>query len=160
MPDTTVVIADEYDLNEILNLQKDAYQQEAEIYNNFEIPPLTQTIDSLREDWQNGVILKATKSEEIVGSVRAILNDNICKIGRLIVKPNFQNQGIGKLLMQNIEKAFSESHVFELFTGDKSEKNLSLYRRLGYIDVKTEQISNNLSLIYLQKTNKSYIDCE
>jgi len=84
------------DLNDILDLQREAYSQEAEIYNDFNIPPITQNIDSLKTEWQNGIVLKAVRNGQIIGSVRAELIDNICKIGKLIVKPDFQNQGIGK----------------------------------------------------------------
>jgi len=143
------------DLDKILELQKEAYFQEAEIYNDLNIQPLTQNYKSLKLEWQKGIVIKAEKNGQIIGSVRAELVDNICKIGKLIVKPDFQNQGIGKRLMIEIEKLFDNCSTFELFTGDKSEKNLKLYRKLGYKDCKTEQIDNNLKLIYLQKQNNA-----
>jgi ribosomal protein S18 acetylase RimI-like enzyme len=70
------------------------------------------------------------------------------------VKPDFQNQGIGKKLMSEIEKAFDNCSVYELFTGNKSIKNLVIYRKLGYTDCREEQAGNNLNLIYLQKQNE------
>lgn len=148
-------IAEQNDLEEILGIQKEAYVQEAEIYNDFSIQPLTQNIDSLKLEWQKGIVIKAEKKGQIVGSVRAELVDNICKIGKLIVKPDFQNQGIGKKLMTEIERLFDNCLTYELFTGNKSTKNLILYRKLGYKDCRTEQINNNLNLIYLQKQNNS-----
>lgn len=147
--------ADLDDLDEILRLQKECYEQEAEIYNDFTIPPMTQNINSLRIEWQKGIVIKAEKNGRIIGSVRAELVDNICKIGKLIVKPDFQNQGIGKKLMTEIENLFDNCSIYELFTGDKSEKNLTLYRKLGYIDFKSELIDDNLKLIYLQKQNNA-----
>ncbi len=150
-----VDIAELSDLKDILDLQKEAYRQEAEIYNDFNIPPMTQNIDSIKTEWQNGTIIKAEKNGQIIGSVRAELVDNICRIGKLIVKPDFQNQGIGKRLMTEIERLFKTCSTYELFTGDKSEKNLTLYRKLGYIEFKTEKIDNNLKLIYLQKQNNA-----
>lgn len=147
--------ADISDLEEILKLQKVAYLQEAEIYNDFSIPPLTQDIDTLKIESQNGVVIKAEINGQIIGSVRAELVDNICKIGKLIVKPDFQNQGIGKKLMTEIERIFKTCSTYELFTGDKSEKNLKLYRKLGYVDFKVERINDNLKMIYLQKQNNA-----
>jgi hypothetical protein len=38
---------------EILELQKLAYLSEAETYNDYSIPPLTQTIDQIRADFEN-----------------------------------------------------------------------------------------------------------
>ena len=153
--DIKINIAELTDLKEILDLQKEAYRQEAEIYNDFNIPPMTQDIDSLKTEWQNGIVIKAEMEGQIIGSVRAEMVDKICKIGKLIVKPDFQNQGVGKRLMIEIERLFNTCSTYELFTGDKSEKNLTLYRKLGYIDFKTVQIDNNLKLIYLQKQNNA-----
>ncbi|MDA3881081.1 MAG: GNAT family N-acetyltransferase [Prolixibacteraceae bacterium] len=150
-----ICLAELSDLSKILELQKEAYVQEAEIYNDFNIQPLTQNIDSLKIEWQKGIVIKAEKNGHIIGSVRAELVDNICKIGKLIVKPGFQNQGIGKSLMIEIEKVFDNCSTYELFTGDRSDKNLNLYRKLGYVDFKTEQIDDNLKLIYLQKRNNA-----
>lgn len=150
-----ISVAESIDLGEILELQKEAYFQEAEIYDDYNIPPLTQKIETLRLEWQKGIVIKAEKKGLIVGSVRAELVDNICKIGKLIVKTDFQNQGIGKKLMMEIERLFDNCSSYELFTGNKSEKNLIFYRKLGYVDYKTEQIDNDLDLIYLQKQNNA-----
>lgn len=143
--------AEESDLECILALQKQAYHQEAEIYNDFTIPPLLQAIGDLRAEWQQGVVLKAVKNNEIVGSVRAVRDGDICRIGKLIVKPSAQNMGLGKKLMKTVEKVFENCFTYELFTGDKSEKNLALYRKLGYRQVRKEELGNNLTLVYLQK---------
>jgi predicted N-acetyltransferase YhbS len=147
--------ADISDLKIILKLQKLAYLQEAEIYNDFSISPMTQGIDSLKSEWQRGIVIMAESNGQIIGSVRAELVENICIIGKLIVKPDFQNQGIGTKLITEIEKLFKNCSTYELFTGDKSEKNLKLYRKLGYVDFKTERIDDNLKMIYLQKQNSA-----
>lgn len=149
----SICIAGSSDLHKILELQKEAYRQEAEIYNNFNIQPLTQDIESLKLEWQNGIVLKAEKNGQIIGSARAKLVDNVCKIGKLIVKPDFQNRGIGKQLLQEIEKLFDNCSIYELFTGNKSEKNLTIYRKSGYQDCKEERFDENLKLICLRKQN-------
>ncbi len=82
------------------------------------------------------------------------INNETCYIGRLIVHPDFQNQGIGIRLMKEIENFFMECKRFELMAGHKSERNLKLYKRLGYTKVKTEKLTENLDLVYLEK-NKS-----
>ena len=68
---TRISLAELTDLDKILELQKEAYIQEAEIYNDFKIPPLTQNIDSLKLEWQKGIVIKAEKNGQIIGSVRA-----------------------------------------------------------------------------------------
>ena len=135
------------DLGEILTLQKLAYQSEAEIYNDYSIPPLSQTLEEIKEDFSFQLFLKIVINNKIAGSVRAFKENDTCFIGRLIVHPDFQNQGIGKKLLHEIEAKFSDVSRYELFTGYKSEKNLYLYQKLGYYQFKSEKINENLQLI-------------
>ncbi len=148
-----ILQANKNDLEQILELQKECYQAEAKIYNDFSIPPLTQDLKSLKKDFENQTILKAEINGELVASVRAFRKNETCYIGRLIVSPNFQNKGIGKDMMDAIETAFTECKRFELFTGFKSIKNLHLYKKLGYMEFKHLKENKNLTIVFLEKTN-------
>jgi ribosomal protein S18 acetylase RimI-like enzyme len=142
------------DMEEILSLQKLAYQSEAELYNDFSIPPLVQTLEEINEEFKNHIFLKVVENSKIIGSVRALqINKDTCYIGRLIVHPNFQNQGIGTKLMNEIEYIFKECPRFELITGHMSKKNIKLYEKLDYKLFKTEKLAENLNLVYLEKLN-------
>ncbi|MFX1314198.1 MAG: GNAT family N-acetyltransferase [Promethearchaeota archaeon] len=147
----------ENDLEEILQLQKIAYQSEAKIYNDFNIPPLHQTIEEIKHEASKTTFLKATINDKIMGSVRAYRDKGTCYIGKLIVHPEFQNQGIGTLLLKKVENIFTYIDRFELFTGFKSEKNLYLYQKLGYKIFKTEELNENIKLQYLEKYNTKSI---
>jgi ribosomal protein S18 acetylase RimI-like enzyme len=135
----------------ILDLQKVAYQSEAEIYGDYAIPPLTQTLTQLEEDFESNVFLKARQKGRIIGSVRGRLDGGTCHIGRLIVDPAFQNQGIGTRLLREIEQSFPEAERYELFTGERSERNLYLYQREGYSPYRSEAISEATRLVFLEK---------
>jgi len=139
----------------ILELQKLAYQTEAVLYNDWSIPPLTQTLAELRAEFAEMKILKACRGELMVGSVRAIQREGVCSIGRLMVHPQYQRQGLGSRLMQTIESMFPEAAKFELFTGSKSEGNIRLYERLGYRSSRNERLSANLLLVFLEKRRQS-----
>jgi ech hydrogenase subunit C len=136
---------------EILALQKLAYQSEAEIYQDFFLHPLTQTLDELKQDFQDKLFLKAVIQNEIVGSVRGYKVGDSCDIGRLIVKPAYQNLGIGKKLMLEIENHFPECNRFELFTGHKSRRNIYFYQKLGYRIFKSEEVSSKRRRVFMQK---------
>lgn len=142
------------DLEEILTLQKECYISEAEIINDFNIPPLKQTIDSIKDEYNYSVILKAVLNHEIIGSVRGYKKDNTCYIGKVIVKPQHQNKGLGKKLLSSIEDYFSGCEFYELFTGFKSEKNLYIYIKAGYKEFKREKISDKLTMVFLHKLNE------
>lgn len=139
------------DVQVILDIQKEAYQSEAELHNDFNIPPLTQTLEEIIGDFDTQLFLKAVVDGEIIGSVRAYEEGGTCYIGRLIVRPEYQGRGIGTMLMQEIEESFSQAERFELFTGHRSERNLHLYDKLGYQVFKEEPLHTDLTLIYLEK---------
>lgn len=139
------------DSEEILLLQKLAYRSEAEIYDDFTIPPLKQTLEEIKKDFETHVFLKAVEKGRIIGSVRAFVKEGTCHVGRLVVHPNFQNRGAGKQLMGSIEAAFKEAQRFEIFTGHRSERNLYLYQKLGYRPFKSVKASETLTLVYLEK---------
>jgi ribosomal protein S18 acetylase RimI-like enzyme len=141
------------DAEEILSLQKLAYRSEAEIYDDFNIPPLLQTLEEIKKDFENQTFLKATLDGKIRGSVKAFIKEGTCYVGRLIVHPDFQDRGMGKELMKKIEEIFEKAQRFELFTGHRSEKNLYLYQKLGYKIFKTVKANDRLNIVYLEKQN-------
>ena len=136
---------------EILALQKLAYVSEAETYNNFHIQPMTQSLDDLLREFETHTVFKAVQGGKIVGSVWTLFKNGTCHVGKLIVHPEAQNQGIGSALMRYLEDFYSEAERFELFTGDKSLRNLYLYEKLGYREFKREQVDYHLWLVYMEK---------
>jgi ribosomal protein S18 acetylase RimI-like enzyme len=143
--------ADPKDAREILALQKVAYQSEALLYDDWSIPPLTQTESQIEAEFESKVFLKATSNDRIVGSVRASLDRDTCLVGRLIVHPDFQRNGIGTRLLLEIEAFFSSADRYELFTGSKSIDNIRIYRRLGYQVCREEDLSPKVRLVFMEK---------
>ena len=139
------------DLKAILDLQKDCYKSEADIYNDYEIPPLKQDIESIENEFKTSTILKGLVNGQIVASVRGFSDNDTCLIGKLIVKTGFQNMGLGHKMMDSIELVYKDCKRFELFTGHKSLKNLHLYNKQGYNEFKREVVNNNMTMIYMEK---------
>ena len=150
----TILHADICDADEILALQKLAYESEALLYDDWTIPPLTQTLTDFEAEFGNKVVLKAVDGDTIVGSVRASLDGATCRIGRLIVHPEHQRKGIGSLLMARIERTFPRAERFELFTGTRSANNIRLYKRLGYREYREENLSPQVRIVFMEKRNK------
>ena len=151
--DIPIERADAGDAAAILRLQILAYQSEAKIYNNYAIPPLTQSLAEIEKEFLSHTFLVARQDGEIIGSVRAVCRDGRCHIGKLIVHPDHQRQGLGARLMAAIEATFPEEQYFELFTGHRSDRNLRLYNRLGYQEFKREPAAPGLQVVYLEKPN-------
>jgi len=139
------------DAQEILALQKLTYVSEAEIYNDFSIPPLHQTLDEIKAEFADQCFLKFCSDSRIVGSVRAYVKEGTCFIGKLIVHPECQNQGIGTKLLQDIENTFNHVTRYELFTGHKSRKNLHLYENNGYKIFRRQEVTDDLTIVFMEK---------
>ena len=143
--------AQKEDLEEILKLQYLAYQSEAKLFGDMDIPPLKQTIEEMEEEFEKGIILKVVNdSGAIIGSVRAYEENGTIYIGKLMVHPNMQRQGIGKQLLLAMENKFPNCR-YELFTSTKSISNIRLYESLGYKIFKEEAVSEELQFVYLEK---------
>ncbi len=141
------------DAAEILALQKTAYLSEAELYDDYTIPPLTQTLGELIADFGRKTFLKAVDNGRIIGSVNGFLKEGRCLIGRLMVHPDFQGRGIGTRLMKAIEDRFADARSWELFTGELSAGNIRLYERLGYRFNRREQFpGSRVAVVFMVKT--------
>ena len=109
----------------ILALQKDAYLSEAALHDDFSIPPLTQTLAELKDDFSFKKVLKVTLDNCLVASGQIYLVEDSCHIGRMAVRPDLCGQGISSKLLSALESYFPEAKRFELFTGANSTSNFS-----------------------------------
>jgi ribosomal protein S18 acetylase RimI-like enzyme len=152
----TISTADQDDAEKILKLQYLCYQSEAELYGDYSIEPLTQTFEALRAELAQGCVLVARLGDEVVGSVRGVVDDDgTARIAKLIVHPRMQRHGLGGRLLHAVEErltAESEAKRYRLFTGHRSDLNLRLYRKLGYEQVgDAEPVTRRLSMVTMEK---------
>ena len=139
------------DLSEILAVQKAAFEAEAQLVNDWNIPPLTQTLDELAADWRKGIMLKAVDEDGIiVGTVRGHVAPDGFYIGRLAVQPQWQGRGYGSALLEAMIGR-AESSRLVLFTSTKSERNLRLYERFGFRPFKKSTTATGVPLVWLEK---------
>lgn len=136
---------------EILKLQYLCYQAEAALYDDYALPPLTQTLADLLAGYDTHAILVARLGGAVVGSASGRMAGDTCHIGRLIVHPRLQRRGLGTRLLRAIEGHFHTAARYALFTGHRSEGNLRLYSALGYGRVREEAIAPHLRLVHLER---------
>jgi GNAT superfamily N-acetyltransferase len=152
----TISAARAQDAENILKLQYLCYQSEAEIYGDYSIEPLTQTLDGIKAELAEGHALVARLGDEIVASVRGTIDaTGTVRIGKLIVHPRMRRHGLGSRLLAAIELHFAgdpAARRFQLFTGVHSESNIRLYRSRGYAPVLVEQPgASRLEFVALEK---------
>ncbi|UIB01464.1 GNAT family N-acetyltransferase [Desulfovibrio desulfuricans] len=74
-------------------------------------------------------------------------------MGRLAVLPQWQGRGYGSALMTAILSAIKAAR-YELFTSAKSDRNLRLYEKFGFVPYKKAQTANGVELVWLEKISK------
>jgi GNAT superfamily N-acetyltransferase len=166
------------DAPEILALQKIAYQSEAELYGDDSLPALQQSLEDLENDFERMpqregtvlgargghdgsvadsdriIFLKAVVNGKIIGSIRGYAMDDTAYLSRLNVHPYFRRRGIGRRLLDEIERVFPQVNRFETKTGHQSKRNLYQLTKRGYETFKTEPFTPTITWVYLQKNQR------
>ncbi|MDG4759316.1 GNAT family N-acetyltransferase [Micromonospora sp. WMMD710] len=151
--EASIVPAGVADAGEILTVQRAAYLTEAQNYTDPFLPPLTETLAEVVAALAGPtIVLAARLGHRLVGSVRAELDGDTARVGRLSVAPDQQGRGVGGRLLAAIEAAcVGRAARFTLFTGADSAPNLRLYERHGYRIVAYRPDPNGIRLAVLEK---------
>jgi tRNA (guanine37-N1)-methyltransferase len=129
-----VVPATRGDAGEILTVQRACWVQEALANDTLaDVPALNESLADVLgwlESWSTWVVRVEGR---LVGAVRGRLEGDAWDIGRIMVVPDLQGRGLGRVLLEHIEAvAPPEATSYVLFTGARSEENIRMYRRAGY----------------------------
>ena len=138
---------------ELLTVRRAAFVTEAQIFNDPNIPALTQTLEELIVDLQSPdvVTLGAWHGPRLVGSIRVGIEDDKATIGRLAVVPDMQGRGIGTQLLFAVLSYLPENtREVWVFTGQNSKHNIALYNKAGY-EHQFDQVAGDLTYAYLRK---------
>lgn len=128
-----------------------AYAQEARLLGLEEFPPAARTVKDIQasEDFHIGVV-----ADENVVAVLSICPDEepsqLC-ISALVVHPEFQRQGFGRLLVLDA-LARGQGAVFAVATAAANAPALALYAALGFVPYRQGVIGpSKLPLVKLRR---------
>ena len=133
LDDVEVRLVQPGDAGELFTLQRACWVQEQQDNPGVEIPALHETLEDLRGWIARDTVLLARSAGRLVGAVRADLHERTWEIGRLMVAPDLQGRGLGRVLLQRVEAAAPpEATAYALVTGAGSLRNQKLYKKAGY----------------------------
>ena len=132
----------------LLEIQMPAYKVEAEIIGYDDIPPLKDTVNTLKqcEETFFGYYI----NEELCAAISVKVIDNEVDIHRLIVHPDHFRKGIAQKLLTFIERQF-DKRIIIVATGSKNKPAITLYKKNGFRITKEIQVNEHLSLTYFEK---------
>jgi tRNA (guanine37-N1)-methyltransferase len=132
-------------------LQMRAFAEEGRRLQRVDIPPLTETLESVTDHILHQTALAAREDGAIVGCIRGIVDDGVCTIRALVVEPGCQGRGIGSRLLRALESALPEVVRFDLTTNPVMEGNVPFYERHGYRVTEITQYSPTITLAQMSK---------
>jgi len=135
----------------ILAIQKRAFEEEARLCGDWEIPPLTESLEDIAGHIASATVLVASNGIHIVGSVRGLVSDEVCTIRGLSVEPGCQGRGVGSALLSAIERAHPHVARFDLLTNRVMESNVRFYQRHGYRITELRPYSDRITLAHMSK---------
>lgn len=133
-----VRLANYDDIPAIMEITREAFTKYKELAGINSIDALNETYDDVKSDIDNKIVLIALSDNIPVGSVRVHVNDdNTAYLSRFGVRMQSQNNGIGKSIMNLVDKIMIKKGVssISLHTGSKITSLIRFYYGRGfYID--------------------------
>jgi tRNA (guanine37-N1)-methyltransferase len=147
-----IVAATPADAGELLTLQRACWVQEAVANDALALPTLHESVDDMATAISSQPVWIVRVDGRILGSVRARLVGESWEIGRLMVAPDLQGKGLGRVLLAHAEAAVPPgATTYNLFTGAASEANLRRYKRAGYRVVGEHLLADQIAAVELAK---------
>lgn len=134
-----VRIANHNDINDIISITREAFVKYRELAGVESTPALDETYEDIEKDLKDKIVLIAFSNGDPVGSVRLKIDheNHSAYLSRFGVKLTSQNNGIGKSIMNIVDKIMIEEGVqtLALHTASKITSLIRFYYGRGfYID--------------------------
>jgi tRNA (guanine37-N1)-methyltransferase len=121
------------DAGELLTLQRACWVQEQQANPGVTIWALEESLDDVVRWLGEWTTLVLRREGRLVGAARGRADGDTWDVGRVMVAPDLQGQGLGRLLLRAIEDAApAEVTSYALFTGAGSTRNQRMYKKAGY----------------------------
>lgn len=130
-----VRLAEEGDINSIMEITREAFLKYSTMIGVTNLDALAETYDDVKYDIENKIVLIALSDGEPVGCVRVeVKSGGIAVLTRFAVKVTCQNNGIGKSMMNHVDKLMKKRGVKEisLYTASKSAPLIRFYYGRGF----------------------------
>jgi GNAT superfamily N-acetyltransferase len=94
----------------------------------------TPTADQLRERWREGPVWVAVQNDTIIGTVAVVPKGEALYIRSMAILPTARGQGIGRLLLHEVERFANERRCRRLFlsTTPFLRRAIRLYEQFGF----------------------------
>lgn len=129
-----VRLANGGDVGDVLDITKQAFEKYREMTGASRLDALEETADDVRQDIENKLVLVAVSDGEPVGCVRVAVDGDTALLTRFAVKVTNQNNGIGKSMMNHVDRLMAKNGVerLYLYTASKATPLIRFYYGRGF----------------------------
>lgn len=139
------------DVPELLELQYKAFRPVAESVNWLDAPNLTEPVEHALGEFPKYTTLKMLSDDgKIIGSVRGRVEGGSLYIGRLMILPEYQKKGYGRILLHEIQSVLPHHRAW-LDTCGELPKTVAFYERDGFRKFATKYFENGHTWISMEK---------
>ena len=140
------------DVPELQELQHKAFGPQCIELGWEDAPPMTESLEHAYEEFAQCTTLKVREDAgRIIGSIRGNVTDGSLYMGRLMVLPEYRQQGIGKQLFREIQSRLPHNRAW-LCTCKQVQAPYEFYLREGFRPYKDEIVGPGLTWVYMEKS--------
>ena len=147
----TISLAHVEDAPAMFDLQQRAFVEEGRRSGTRDIPPLTERLDALINHIQKQTALVARDDGKLIGSIRGIVDSQVCTVRALVVDASYRGRGVGSALLNALERSLPDVTRFCLTTNTVMERNVPFYERHGYC---VSELTRHSELVVLAQMTK------
>ena len=140
----------------LLELQRAAYQVEADLIGFQGIPALYESLEELQSTPET--FYGTYQNQVLIGAVSYRLRDTILDIHRLVVAPNYFRQGIARGLLEYLFKAHADIEKSVVQTGSQNAPALALYQSLGFTIQAEIALSKDIKVTRFEWLNPNFVE--
>lgn len=155
-----VRLANYDDIPSIMNITREAFVKYRELAGTEHLAALEESYNDVKHDIDTKVVLLALSDGEPVGSVRVeIFPDHTAYLSRFGVKVTSQNNGIGKSIMNLVDRIMIKKGVkqISLHTGAKITSLVRFYYGRGFYIDSTDKSRGYVRALLVKDYNEK--DC-
>lgn len=145
------------DIPSIMDITREAFLKYKELAGLSSIAALNETYEDVKRDIDTKIVLIAFSDNVPVGSVRVeIFDDNTAYLSRFGVKLTSQNNGIGKSIMNLVDRIMIKKGVTQiaLHTGSEISSLIRFYYGRGFYIDSTDKSRGYVRAYLIKKYTK------
>ncbi|WP_046216080.1 GNAT family N-acetyltransferase [Paenibacillus wulumuqiensis] len=140
-------------VRQIWALQHIAYRMEAQLIGVKELPPLMDTVESIRRCGET--FYGYFNEEEEIQGVVAVEEEkpDTLTVSRMMVHPAASGRGIASQLLSYVFEQYPQVPLYIVSTGTKNEPAVGLYRKHGFQPIESFEVAPGVELTTFHRHN-------